>query len=138
MPVSSLPNRRAFDFDKAMELRDRTLAAIAADQIESGIPFVATTFDLFKVIVGNDFYTGWALGTAEWTVTVQASATLAGTYLPVGSVKLNGTTPTPQELALSGKEIEQIVPGAKFLRVSATKAGSVGALTYYAFVSPKH
>jgi hypothetical protein len=137
MPISTLPNRRAFHFDKQMELRDGTASAVAATTSETAIAFTAVAFDVFKVIVYPTAFSAYVAGSAEWTISVEAGLTLGGAFTVIDSVKPNGTTPKTLEMALSGGEIEQAVPGAKYLRVTATKTGTPGSLIYGAFVSPE-
>jgi hypothetical protein len=136
MPISTLPNRHGFHFDKLNELRDYKLAPVSANGFEPGIAFVAAAIDVFKVIASSDLQTGYAAGTAQWTVTVEAATTLTGTYRPIASAVIDGSKPSATEMACSGKQIEQVVPGAKYLRISHSKIGGVGPLTYGAFISP--
>ena len=136
MPTSTIANRRFQSFDKLTELRDNTLPAVAADQFELGVPLVAFAFDEFKCVVENDVYTGYAAGTVQWTATIEAATAMGGTYKAVGTAVMDGSKSSIAEIALSGQSIEQVVPGAKFVRIRATKLGSAGALTYGAFLSP--
>ena len=142
MPVSTIANRRSYEFDALTVLRLITAAVLAATTSEAGVPLatiapVIAAYDLFKVIVHDAAYTGYANGTAQWTATVEASTTIGGTYTQVSTpVVLNGSAQNV-EVALSGLGVDSAVPGAKYLRVTATKTGTPGNLVYGAFVSPE-
>lgn len=127
-------NRRAVEFDKELELRAYSASALSATGSGTAIALKAVAYDDFACRINSAAYTSFAAGTAQWDVAVQASTTSGGTYKTIGSVTLDGTQ-KEYEIALSGVMIEAIVAGAEYIRVTATKTGSPGNLTYGAYLS---
>ncbi|MBD2488998.1 hypothetical protein [Aulosira sp. FACHB-615] len=133
MPRSTIANRRATIFDKALELRDYTAAAISATTAGTAISLQATKLKSYKCVVDVAAHTGFVATSAQWDITVEAS-TDNSTFKPVGTVTPQGTQ-NRFDLPLSGEWVEDIVSGALYVRVKATKTGSPGNLTYGAFLT---
>jgi hypothetical protein len=134
MPRSTIGDRRTAAFDKSLELRDYALAAISADTAGTPIAFQGSKSDVFRMMTNYPTYTGYVAGTAQWVVDVQASTTLAGTYVTVASATLVGTA-QEAEVAVSGNQVSQLVPGAKFIRCNARKIGAAGNLQFGAYIA---
>ncbi|MBD2437376.1 hypothetical protein [Nostoc sp. FACHB-110] len=134
MPRSTIANRRAIPFDKALELRDYSASAISATTAGTAISLAATKLESFKCVVNVAAHTGFSAGTAQWDITVEAS-TDNSTFKTVGIVTPQGTA-NQFDLPLSGEWIEDIVSGAIYIRSKASKTGSPGNLTYGAFLTP--
>lgn len=141
MPISpGFADRRAKQFDKALEVRDGTLPALTGSAVENPIVVPGLTKQHnFCASVGFENYTGWTAGSAEWIVAIEAAATINSTFVEVGRVVLNGdplkgATKTT-EIALSGLAIESLVPGAQAVRARAIKVGGAGSLKYSAFLA---
>lgn len=134
MPVSTIAPRRANFFDKSLELRNYSAAALAATASETTIALVAVAHLDFKAVVNAAAHSGYAAGTAQWTITIEASTASNGTFVTVGTVVLDGTQ-KEYDIPLSGDWIEEKAPGALFIRATATKTGAPGNLTYGAYLS---
>lgn len=134
MPVSTIANRRSETFDKALELRNYSAAAVSATGSEAAVAFVSAPTLEFKAVVNAAAHTGYSAGTAQWTISVEASVTGTGSWVSVGSVVLDGTQ-KEFDIPLSGDYVEQLVSGAKFLRATATKTGAPGNLTYGVYLA---
>ena len=137
---STLPrsSNRA-QIDALTTLRAFDAAAIAVTTIGTPIEYPLTAEESIKVIVNQGAYSGYVAGTAQWTISFQASATLAGTYTEIRSILpfvAAGLLNSGQELFISGEQTNKIVPNARFLRAVATLTGAAGALTYGAFLVP--
>ncbi|MBD3882166.1 hypothetical protein IFO70_10385 [Phormidium tenue FACHB-886] len=132
MPRSTIGDRRASVFDKALELRNFAAPAVAATAAEAAIAFKSAKHMSFKAIVDIAAHTGYTAGTAFWTVTIEASVDNA-TWKRVQSYDTTGAK-AQIDLPLSGLYVEDIVPGALYLRAVATKTGAPGNLTYGAFL----
>lgn len=132
MPRSTMPDRRESFFDSALSLRDYAAAAISATTNETAINFRSAKYDDFRVVVDVASQTGYTAGTNQWIISVQVST--GGAYTTISSVTLNSTQ-QHIEIPLSGRFVESLVPGATLLRISAAKAGTVGNLTYGAYVA---
>lgn len=135
MPRSTSNDRRTAVFDKALELRDYALPAIAADTAGTPVAFQGSKHNDFRMLVNYPTYTGYVAGTAQWVADVQFSTTLAGTYFTVASVPLVGTS-QEAEVAVSGNQVAQLAPGAKFVRINARKVGAPGNLQCGAYLAP--
>lgn len=130
--------RRRGPFDKELELRDQSATAITATTSGTGIQFYPRKHEAFKVVLAVGAYTGYSAGTAEWTITVEVSNLVGGTYTVVGTLApatLAGAA-GETEIVLGGGQIASLDADADFIRVTATKTGSPGALSYGAFIVP--
>ena len=134
MPRSTIANRVGKIFDKSLELYDPATAAISATTNGTPIAFPATLSLDYDLVINPKAYTSFVTGTASWSISVAASTALGGTYTTIGTIELNGTAAT-RFIALSGMMINGIVPGAAFLRVTATKTGTPGTLQFGAFLT---
>lgn len=135
MPRSTLPNRRAIEFDKELELRPYENAAISATTSSLGLAFPGTKQMYFKAIINLAAHTGYVATTAQWSITIEFSVDNA-TFKQVGNAIVPTGIANQLEIALSGAAVEDIVPDAAYVRVTATKTGTPGALTFGAFLAP--
>lgn len=135
MPVSTIANRSHRQFDKALELRAYDAAALSATTAGTAIALPASKYDAFKVVVDVAAYTSYAAGTAEWAIAVQVATTSGGTYSTLISVVPIGVVRS-YDIPLSGEFADQVLSGAAWIRVNATKTGSPGNLTYGAYIAP--
>jgi len=130
--------RRIGTYDAQLELRDYAAAAISATTSETGVAFDVRKQCGFRVIVTADAYTGYVATTAEWTITVEVSDLVGGTYTTVATLDPAAAAGAAIQVgvALSGDQIAAIDADAAFIRVTATKTGSPGNLTYGAYIVP--
>ena len=134
MSRSDIPNRRSILFDKLLELRDSTLAPISASTTETALAYPVTKLESYKAVVDVAPFSGYVAGSAQWDITIEVALTAGGTYKPVGTVTATGVA-NRFDLPLSGEWIDDIVPNAYSIRARATKTGSVGNLSYEAFLT---
>jgi hypothetical protein len=130
---SDLSRQVRFEYDKALELRPFEEGEISATINEPGIQFMSGNSD-FKVVIFHNDTTGVVPTTAEWLISFQISDAMGGTYQSVKSMSL-AAAGAEVEMAISAKRCEQIFPGAMYARVSATKVGTPGNLTYAAAIA---
>lgn len=132
--ISTLVRDTAHPFDINHQLRDRAGAAISATTAETAINYTSVN-DLcgFKVVVSSAAYTGYVATTAQWDVAIEVSANNS-TFTQVALVPLKGSAGL-FEVALTGKQIEDTVNGAAYIRARAVKTGTPGNLSYGAFIS---
>lgn len=134
---STIANRRTRGaYDKSLELRDYGAAALSATGSETGIQFYPRAQESFKVALSVAAHTGYSSGSAEWTITVEVSDVVGGTYTQVGSSFTPDGNAAEHEIPLSGALVESIDADADFIQVTATKTGSPGNLTYGAWIVP--
>lgn len=140
MARSTIANRRAILLDASLILRDFTLGiAISATTAETAINNTnAAELRYYKAVVDVAAYTGYIAGTAQWTITIEASADNV-TFVPVGTVTPTGAAGRFQ-VPLSGEWVEKNLPNASYpninyLRAKATKTGTPGNLNYGAFLT---
>ncbi len=133
MPRSTIANRREYTFDAATSLRDYNAVAISATTTETTISLAATKLEDYKCVVDVAAYSGYSAGSAQWTITVEASSDNSA-FTVVGSVVPNGTA-NRFDIPLSGEWVEDLVSGAIYLRAKATKTGTPGNLTYGAWLN---
>jgi hypothetical protein len=135
MPRSTIANRRAIQFDKALELRDYAALAISASTSETALAIAATKLKAYKAVVDVAAHTGYVATTAQWDVTIEAALASGGTYKAVGTFTATGVA-NRFDVPLSGEWIDDIIADAAYIRVKAVKTGSPGNLTYGAFLAP--
>jgi hypothetical protein len=135
MPRSTLPNRRAIEFDKELELRPYEATALAATASSTAITFPGTKQMYFKNIINLAAHTGYVAGSAQWSIATEFSADNV-TFKQVGNAIVLTGIVNQIEIALSGAAVEDVVPEAAFVRVTATKTGTPGNLSFGAFLAP--
>ena len=136
MPYSTIADRQGTHYDEKLVIRPISSAPIAATTSETAIAFPVTKAEDAYLVLQVQALTGAIDATNNWTFTAEVSATLGGTYSPVGSLTLAKNKADDYLIPLNGYTIGKVVPNAAFIRVTATKAGTAGALTYAAYVSP--
>jgi len=108
---------------------------LSATTATTGFAFDVISQGAYKVQVSADAYTGFVAGTAHWSVDVQVSGTLAGTYTTVVSSPI-GATGSTTDVILSGREVQQTLATAAFIRLNVVKTGTPGNLSYEASICP--
>jgi len=136
MPISTIADRRSRNFDANLSLRLFTNAAISATQAETAISLV-DKIAFFEAILDIAPYTGYTSGTNYWTIAIQVSVDNA-TWFTVQSFVPTGANQQRVPLPLSG-QYEQSLTGSQitpnqYIRVTATKTGAPGNLTYGAWL----
>lgn len=121
--------------DSNLVLRAYTAAALSATGSSTGVEFNPKANMAFKVAFSIAAYSGYSAGTALWAITVEVSDAIGGTYTQVGKTVSPVGTALETEIILSGVEGAAIA-NAAFIRVTATKTGSPGNLTYGAWLVP--
>jgi hypothetical protein len=136
---STIADRRVRGtYDAALELRDYAAAALSATTSSTGIAFVSRKIEAFKVCLSFAAYTSYSAGSAEWTIDIEVAATVGGSYtkvatlLPATFAGVAGET----EFVIGGDEVADRLSTAEFIRVTATKTGSPGTLTFGAWIVP--
>jgi hypothetical protein len=137
---STLPRpANTSQIDALTTLRDYTAAALSATTNGTPIEYPFTAEESVKVIINQAAYSSYSAGSVSWTLSLQVSDAVAGTYKEVASIAPTvaaGAALNGQEVFLSGEQINKTVPNARFLRVVATKLSTAGNLTFGAYVVP--
>ena len=136
MPLPTKVHNRAHPFDVLLSLREYSAAALSATGSATGLAYAVRDEDVFKVVVNHGAITGTINGSNNWVITVEVSDVVGGTYTQVATTGQLGAAAAEIELAISGQNVAQLDSDAAFIRVTATKTGTVGNLTYGAFVTP--
>lgn len=136
MPFSTIANRQASHYDALAVVRQISAAAIAATTSEPAILFPITKHENFAMVLEVQAFTGTVGPANNWAFAVEASTAVNGTFVNVGSITLGSGAANHYIVALSGHGIDQVVPNSSYVRVTATKTGTVGNLIYAAFLSP--
>lgn len=137
MSRSTIANRREPLFDKELELRAYDAAAINATTSETAIEVPLTKLMSYKAVVNVAAHSGYVADTAKWNLAIEVSDQPSSGFVTVGTVAPVGTA-QQYEVAISGNQVESLKPGAKYARVTATKTGTPGTLTYGAFLATAH
>ena len=87
----------------------------------------------YLVALQTTVTTGTVDGSNYYTLQVQVSDAVGGTYANVGEAL---TLPATYQIGLTAEQINHATSGADYFRVTATKVGTTAtAVTYTAFVS---
>ena len=121
--------------DELARLRNFADAAITATTTGTPVELLPADDASCKAIIKYQAYTGYAAGTAEWVISIEAADNVAGPFAQVGSIALDGG-PSVREIAFTGAQVHSLVPDATHLQVTATLVGGAGALTYGVDVIP--
>lgn len=90
----------------------------------------------YVAVINHGDVTGTVDGSNYYTVKVEASDAVGGTYVQVGETVTLGATAAQLQIGFTAEQLERLVPGADYFRVTATKVGTTAtAVTYTAFVS---
>ncbi len=125
--------------DALTTLRDYATAAASATTNGTPIEYPFTAEESVKVIINQAAYSSYSAGLVSWTLSLEVSDAVAGTYKQVASIAPTvaaGAALNDQEVFLSGKQIDKTVPNARFLRIVATKLSTAGNLTFGAYLVP--
>ena len=128
--------RRRGTYDKEVELRAYTATAITATTSSTGIAFPVRKTAEYKVCYSIAAYSSYSVGVNEWNIKVEVSDLVGGTYTQVGTVIAPLGTALEGEIPLTGDYVTGIDSDSAFIRVTATKTGSPGSLTYGAWLAP--
>lgn len=120
--------------DKELILREHDEAPLSTTASTVPFNFDATNHRFFKVILPSSGYSGYVDSTAQWELDIEVSDSEGGTYLSVLSSVISAETGN-YEYAFSGNQINQILTDASWIRVTATKVGTPGDLSFGAFLS---
>ena len=120
-------------FDKQLELRDGTAAAITSTTSETGINVDLTALTDYKVAINVT-----ALDTADadevYTLTIETDSLAAFTDAPVVQGTVVVATTGRHIVSLNRDNITKLDANAAAIRVKATLAGTTPSITYGAFL----
>lgn len=121
--------------DDLLLLRDIEDGAEAATTAETGVAFNATAQNGYKAVASISSVSGTTDGSNYWTLSVEVSDAIGGTYTEVGSYQATGAD-EQVEIPLSGSYVEALDADAAWVRVTATKTGTTATdITYGAWLS---
>lgn len=132
MAFPTLSPRNESPYDHFLALLDGTASATTV----TGSPIlfdIAAAPSGTRCIVGNAGYTGYVASTAQWTITLQASDAISGTYVPIGSLEVPGTAGN-YSFGVSGQGVYKILPTARYVRAVATLTGAAGPGTFEVYL----
>ena len=135
MSVVGMARRRAHPYDVDLELRDRGAAALAATTAQDPIELIVGANDVFKVVVDYGAIGGTVDGSNNWTVNVQISDEVAGTYQTIATTGVLQAAAGQVELSVTGLKADYLESDAGYIRAQAVRVGTPGNLSYGAFIT---
>ena len=137
IPRSTIDDRRATTLDALELLRDSNVGTINATTTETAIAIKdLAKYGNFNAVVASPGYTGYVAGVDEWTVSIEVSDQMAGTYVQAGTLTLDGTSDQVL-IPLEGTYLGELNADPQYARVVATVTGTPGDLDYHCFLSNK-
>lgn len=125
--------RKSGTLDVLLLLRDPAATALSVTTSSTAIQFDSRKVDRFRVVLTHPSISSVAAGTAEWAVAVEVGATLGGSFTPLQTQTLTGNA-SEYEFGFTGAEVEDKLATAAWMRVTATKTGSPGTLSFGAWI----
>lgn len=120
------------------------LGLITEDEVVS-VTASCTGFNIVGLNIGDASYvavintnapTGTVDGSNYYSLQLEVSDAIAGTYVAVGNPVVSPVAASSAQVGFTAEQINLLVDGADFFRVTATKVGTTAtAVTYTAFVS---
>ena len=90
----------------------------------------------YVVVINNSVVTGTVDGANYYSLQVEVSDKVAGTYVALGELIVLPATAGQSQIGFTSEQLERLTTGADYFRVTATKEGTTAtAVTYTAFVS---
>lgn len=90
----------------------------------------------YVAVINYGDVTGTVDGSNYYTVKVEVSDALAGTYVAVGETVTLGATADQIQIGFTSEQVNRLTASADYFRVTCTKVGTTAtAVTYTAFVS---
>jgi len=90
----------------------------------------------YVAVLNASATTGTVDGSNYYTLIVEVSDSVAGTYVQVGETITLPATAAQYQIGLTAEQIERATASADYFRITATKVGTTAtAVTYTAFVS---
>ena len=90
----------------------------------------------YVAVISNSAVTGTVDASNYYTCVLEASDTVAGTYLPVGGAVKFVATAGSTQIGFTSEQINSRVSGANFFRITVTKVGTtVTGSTVSAFIT---
>lgn len=133
--VASIIPRNSVLFDHLLSIYEG--GVITETTSTNPVNFDLTAISTVRCVIANEGYTGYEAGVEEWSMAVEVSDTLNGTFVVIKSEVIPGS-PNHYQFGLSGETIYKIKPDARFVRITAslkkkpdgdTPASAIGPLT---------
>lgn len=131
---STINYRKLGTFDASLSLRSPSDSAVSATTPTAPIEFDAKTFNSFSVVLIHSDIANVVANSSEWTIAVQVASARNGSYTTVATKKLSGTGYRYQ-ISLSGDEVFAVISAPRWVRLTATKIGTPGDLTFWAWIT---
>jgi hypothetical protein len=90
----------------------------------------------YFAVINTNAPTGTVDGSNYYSLQLGVSDAVGGTYVAVGNPVITSATASQTQVGFTSEQINDIVDGADFFRITATKIGTTAtAVTYTAFIS---
>ena len=90
----------------------------------------------YVAVINTNAPTGTVDGSNNYSLQLEVSDLVGGTYVAVGNPVVTPVAGQSAQIGFTAEQINLLVDGANFFRVTATKVGTTAtAVTYTAFVS---
>jgi hypothetical protein len=90
----------------------------------------------YVAVIANGAVTGTVDGSNYYTVKLEASDAVGGTYVQVGNTVTLAATAGEAQIGFTSEQLNGLVSGADYFRVTTTKVGTTAtAVTVSAFIS---
>ena len=123
-------------FDSLGLIAEDEAVSVTASCTGANIAGLAVGSDSFVVVINTSATTGTVDGSNYYTLAVEVSDAVGGTYVQVGNANILPATAGQYQVGFTAEQLNLLTTDADFFRVTATKTGTTAtAVTYTAFVS---
>ena len=123
-------------FDSLGLIVEDEVVSVTASCTGANIDGLALGSASYVAVINNSVVTGTVDGSNYYTLQVEVSDAVAGTYAPIGDAVVLPATAGQSQIGFTSEQLERVTASADFFRVTATKTGTTAtAVTYTAFVS---
>jgi Tfp pilus assembly protein PilX len=123
-------------FDALGLIAEAEVVGVTASCTGVQIDGLAVGTNEFVAVLNTTVTTGTVDGSNYYTLKVEVSNALAGTYVAIGNVVTLPATAGQYQVGFTSEQLNGLTEGANFFRVTATKVGTTAtAVTYTAFIS---
>ena len=90
----------------------------------------------YVAVINTGVPTGTVDGSNYYSLQLEASDAVGGTYVAVGNPVVTPVTANQAQVGFTSEQLEELVTGADYFRVTCTKVGTTATdVTYTAFIS---
>lgn len=122
-------------FDELGLIVEDEAVTVTASCTGVNLPGLSVGTASYVAVVDNAAVVGGTAGTDYYTAQLEVSDAISGTYVAVGNVVIFPETASRAQIGFTSEQINDLVDGADYFRVTVTNVGTPTSVAYTAQVS---